>query len=148
MTPVPTPHIKSSNSSATGSPMKITRVESITVRVPLKPGMTMKTAHGEHVDSNYVIVRVHTDVGIVGLGEATVGPRWNGENAAGCKAVIDEFLAPLVAGADPFDRTRIRQKMDEEIKLHPFAKAAIEMALFDIAGKALKVPVYQLLGGA
>jgi L-alanine-DL-glutamate epimerase-like enolase superfamily enzyme len=128
--------------------MKITRVESIPVHVPLKPGMTMKTAHGEHVDSHYVIVKVHTDAGIIGLGEATVGPRWNGENVTGAKAVIDEYLAPLVVGADPFDRNRLRTKMDEEIKLHPFAKSSIEMALWDIAGKALKVPVYQLLGGA
>jgi muconate cycloisomerase len=128
--------------------MKITGVESIPVHVPLKPGMTMKTAHGEHVDSHYVIVRLHTDAGIVGLGEATVGPRWNGENVTGCKAVIDEFLAPLVKGADPLDRTPIRLKMDEEIKLQPFAKSAIEMALWDIAGKSFKVPVYQLLGGA
>ncbi len=128
--------------------MKITRVETIPVKVPLKPGMTMKTAHGEHVDSHYVIVRLHTDAGITGLGEATVGARWNGENATGCKAVIDEFLAPLLVGADPFERSRLRAKMDMEIKLHPFAKSAIEMALFDIAGKLFKVPVYQLLGGA
>jgi L-alanine-DL-glutamate epimerase-like enolase superfamily enzyme len=128
--------------------MKITRVESVPVRVPLKPGMTMKTAHGEHVHSHYVVVRLHTDAGHVGLGEATVGPRWNGENAAGCKAVIDEFLAPLLVGADPLDRLTLRRKMDEEIKLHPFAKAAIEMALWDVAGKFFKAPVYQLLGGA
>lgn len=128
--------------------MKITKVETNSAFVPLKPGMTMKTAHGEHVDSHYVVVRVHTDAGIVGLGEATVGPRWNGENATGCKAVIDEFFAPLLVGADPLNRSTIRQKMDEVIKLHPFAKAAIEMALWDIAGKFFKVPVYQLLGGA
>ncbi|MCE9532858.1 MAG: mandelate racemase/muconate lactonizing protein, partial [Planctomycetes bacterium] len=128
--------------------MKIIQVDTIPVKVPIKPGMTMKTAHGEHVDSRYVIIRVHTDAGITGLGEATVGPRWNGENATGCKAVIDEFLTPLLIGVDPLERSRIRAKMDEEIKLHPFAKAAIEMALFDIAGKFFKVPVYQLLGGA
>src|SRR5947209_285283 len=128
--------------------MHITRVETIPVRVPIKAGLTMKTAHGEDVDSHYVLVRVHTDAGVVGLGEATVGPRWNGEHAAGCKAVIDEFLAPAVINSDPLDRTALRQRMDEEIKLHPFAKSAVEMALWDIAGKALGVPVYRLLGGA
>jgi muconate cycloisomerase len=128
--------------------MKITRVETFLVSVPLKAGMTMKTAHGEHVMSRYVVLRISTDAGIIGLGEATVGPRWNGENATGCKAVIDEFLAPLLIGADPLDRNRIRAQIDEEIKLHPFAKAAIEMALWDIAGKWFKVPIYQLLGGA
>lgn len=128
--------------------MQITRVETIPIRVRLRPGMTMKTAHGEHVDSHYVLVRVHTDAGIVGLGEVTAGPRWNGESGAGAKSVIDEFLAPAIVGRDPFDRHIIRRRMDEEVKLHPFSKAAIEMAIWDIAGKALKVPVYQLLGGA
>jgi L-alanine-DL-glutamate epimerase-like enolase superfamily enzyme len=117
--------------------MKITRVETFSVRVPLKAGMTMKTAHGEHVNSHYTIVRLQTDAGIVGLGEATVGPRWNGENATGCKAVIDEFLAPLLIGVDPLDRINIRLRLDDEIKLHPFAKSAIEMALWDIAGKCI-----------
>ena len=59
--------------------MKISRIETIPVRVPLKQGMTTKTAHGEHVDSPYVIVRVYTDEGLIGLGEATVAPRWSGD---------------------------------------------------------------------
>src|SRR5262245_4006141 len=127
--------------------MRITRVETIPVRVPIKAGMTMVTAHGAHVDSHYVLVKVHTDDGIVGLGEATVGPRWNGETGSGCESVLREYLTPAVVGADPFQRTVIRRRMDEVIKLHPFAKSAIEMALWDIAGKALGMPVYQLLGG-
>ena len=48
-------------------PMKITRIEAIPVCVPLKKGMTAKTAHGEHVTSPYVIVKVHTDAGVGGL---------------------------------------------------------------------------------
>ena len=52
--------------------MKITRVEPIPICVPLKKGMTAKTAHGEHVTSPYVLVKVHTDQGVVGLGEATI----------------------------------------------------------------------------
>ncbi|HJZ94506.1 MAG TPA: enolase C-terminal domain-like protein [Gemmataceae bacterium] len=127
--------------------MKITRIETIPVRVPIRAGMTMVTAHGAHVDSHYVLVKVHTDEGIVGLGEATVGPRWNGETGTTCEYVLNQYLGPAVVGADPFRRTVVRQRMDAVIKLHPFAKSAIEMALWDIAGKALGVPVYQLLGG-
>lgn len=128
--------------------MKITHLTTHPVKVPIKAGMTMITAHGEHVDSHYVVVQVHTDAGIIGLGEATVGPRWNGETGTSCATIIQEYLAPAVVGHDPMERNRLRAKMDEVIKLHPFAKSAIEMALWDIAGKALGVPVYQLLGGA
>ena len=46
--------------------MKITKVEAIPINVPLVAGLTTKTAHGEHVDSPYVIVRIHTDDGLVG----------------------------------------------------------------------------------
>ena len=76
--------------------MRITRIEPIPVRVPLKAGLTTKTAHGEHVDSPYVVVRVHTDEGLVGLGEATLAPRWSGETTQGCVAVIEQLLAPAL----------------------------------------------------
>jgi muconate cycloisomerase len=128
--------------------MRITRVEVIPVRVPLKAGLTTKTAHGEHVDSPYVVLRLHTDAGAVGLGEATVSPRWSGETSPGCVALIEEVFAPILDGADPLDRTPLMARIDKAARLNPFAKAAVEMALWDLAGKALGVPVYRLLGGA
>jgi muconate cycloisomerase len=127
--------------------MKITRVEPIPVCVPLKKGLTTKTAHGEHVVSPYVLVRVHTDEGLVGLGEATVAPRWTGETSTSCVAAIEELIGPALAGKDPSCITSLRAVMDRELKLNPFTKAAVEMALWDLAGKAAGKPVYDLLGG-
>jgi muconate cycloisomerase len=127
--------------------MKITRIETIPVCVPLKPGLTTKTAHGEHVVSPYVIVRVHTDAGLVGLGEATLSPRWSGETSPGCVAAIDGLIAPALEGQDPTQINALRKKIDGCIRLNPFTKAAVEMALWDLAGKAAGLPVYQLLGG-
>lgn len=127
--------------------MKITRIEAIPINVPLKAGLTTKTSHGEHVDSPYVIVRVHTDDGLVGLGEATLAPRWSGETSPGCVAAVRELIEPALKGRDPTDITANRRLLDKTIKLNPFTKAAVEMALWDIAGKAVSLPVYQLLGG-
>src|SRR3954471_19173377 len=127
--------------------MKITRVEPIPVCVPLKAGMTAKTAHGEHATSPYVIVKVHTDAGLVGLGEATISGLWSGETQAGTVAAITEYIAPQLVGKDPREITAARRAMDFQIKLNPFTKAAVEMALWDISGKAAGLPVYQLLGG-
>lgn len=127
--------------------MKITRVEPIPVCVPLKKGLTAKTAHGEHITSPYVLVKVHTDSGLVGLGEATISGLWSGETQAGTVAVIRDYIAPQLVGQDPRDITAARRAMDFIIKLNPFTKAAVEMALWDIAGKAVGLPVYQLLGG-
>ncbi|MFN0055100.1 MAG: mandelate racemase/muconate lactonizing enzyme family protein [Planctomycetales bacterium] len=127
--------------------MRITRLEPIPIHVPLKPGMTTKTAHGVHAESPYLILRVHTDAGIVGLGEATVAPRWSGETSASCVAVIQELIGPELVGQDPRQISLLRHRMDRCVKLNPFTKAAVEMALWDIAGKSAGVPVYQLLGG-
>jgi L-alanine-DL-glutamate epimerase-like enolase superfamily enzyme len=127
--------------------MQITKVEAIPVRVPLKAGMVTKTAHGDHHTSDYVIVRVFTDDGLVGLGEATVSALWSGETSAGCTAVLHDLIGPALIGADPTQITAARRLMDRLLKLNPFTKSAVEMALWDICGKALDVPVYKLLGG-
>src|SRR5436189_4805641 len=100
--------------------VKITRVEPIPVRVPLKQGMTTKTAHGEHIDSPYVLVRVHTDEGLVGLGEATLAPRWSGETSPSCVAAIEDLIAPALVGEDPRRVNALRLKMDRCLKLNPF----------------------------
>jgi muconate cycloisomerase len=127
--------------------VKITRIETIPVRVPLKPGLTTRTAHGIHATSDYLIVRVHTDEGLVGLGEATVAPRWSGETSAGCRGLIQELLEPALIGLDPGQITQIRQMMDRVVKRNPFTKAGLEMACWDLLGKSLSVPLCRLLGG-
>ena len=127
--------------------MWITNLEAIPVRVPLKPGMVTKTAHGDHHTSDYVIVRVHTDSGLVGLGEATVSAIWSGETSKSTVAALNDLIGPALLGRDPTQITEQRKVMDFLIKLNPFTKSSVEMALWDIAGKALGVPVYQLLGG-
>lgn len=127
--------------------MKITAIEAIPVRVPLKKGMTTRTAHGDHATSDYVIVRVRTDAGLVGLGEATVAPRWSGETSPSCAAAIVELIAPALVGTNPTEVNKARAVMDRVLKLNPFTKAAVEMALWDVSGKAAGVPVYHLLGG-
>lgn len=127
--------------------MKINRIETIAINVPLKKGLTAKTAHGEHAVSPYVLVKVHTDQGIMGLGEATISGLWSGETQGSTIAAIRDYIAPVLIGKDPRDITLARRAMDFIIKLNPFTKAAVEMALWDISGKAVGLPVYQLLGG-
>lgn len=127
--------------------MQITRLETLPVNVPLKAGLTTKTAGGQHVVSPYVILRVHTDAGLVGLGEATCSPRWSGETSPGCVATINGLIAPQLIGQDPRDITLLRQRLDGAIRGNPFTKAAVEMALWDLAGKAAGLPVWRLLGG-
>ena len=127
--------------------MQITHIEAIPILVPLKEGMFTKTSHGEHIHSPYVIVRVHTDAGFVGLGEATVSPRWSGETSPGSVAILNGLIGPALVGEDPTQISQLRRKMESVIRLNPFTKAAVEMALWDLKGKAANLPVYELLGG-
>src|SRR5689334_9143286 len=78
--------------------MKIARIETFPVEIPIKPERRIKSSLGEHVTSRYVLVRVLTDDGLEGCGEATVMPRWSGETVWGAVAMIDRVLAPAVLG--------------------------------------------------
>jgi len=132
--------------------VKITDIELIRVAVPRRRFhrmASMATAAGR-----YVIVRLHTDEGVTGLGEATVMREWGGdhgiyygESPGTTLTVIQEDLFPAIKGRDPFDVEQVLEVMDRTIKGYPYAKAAIDLALHDIIGKASGLPVHQLLGG-
>src|SRR6266496_2890930 len=66
---------------------------------------------------------------------------------AGAIALIQQEFEPMVVGADPFDVEWIAHKMDKAVHANSFAKGAVEMALLDLQGQILGVPVYQLIGG-
>jgi L-Ala-D/L-Glu epimerase len=101
----------------------------------------------DYLHGQYVLVRIHDDAGRVGLGEASVTAVWSGETQAGTIALIKEVLAPIVIGADPFDLEWICRRMDRAAFANSFAKGAVEMALLDLQGQILGMPVYKLLGG-
>ncbi len=128
--------------------MRITAIDSIPVRIPLKPARHMITALGKHTVSAYLLVRVQTDEGLEGVGEATVMPNWSGETVWSAKAIIDQIFAPLLIGADPSDVGEIDRRLDRAARHNWFAKSSLEMACWDLQGKAQGKPVYELLGGA
>jgi L-Ala-D/L-Glu epimerase len=127
--------------------MKITRVETYPVEIPIKPERWMVSSLGEHKVSRYLLVRVLTDAGIEGAGEATVTARWSGETVWTAQSMIERVLAPVVVGCDPADVVEIDRRMDAACAHNWFAKSAIEMACWDIRGKAEGKPVFELLGG-
>ena len=128
--------------------MKITSVETAPVDVPVDRGVgQVENTKGFRFTSHILLVLVHTDSGIDGVGEVNGSPEWSGETCLGAKNLIDGHLVPCLIGEDP---RRIRHCMDRlgRIFANPFARAGLEMALFDILGKSLNTPVSQLLGGA
>ncbi len=101
-----------------------------------------------HHSRPMALVRVFTDEGIAGMGECSP------MNSAALLGFVEHALKPLVMGENPMDTERLWQKMLlKTYKLGPMgaqieAMAGIDIALWDIKGKALGVPIYQLLGGA
>jgi muconate cycloisomerase len=128
--------------------VKITRIESIPVQVPIQPRLAIKGARGYHTISPFLLIKVHTDEGITGLGEVSCTPGWSGEDSYTAAHFIEKFLAPTLAGENPADIERLSAKLSRAIAQNPFTKSAVEMALWDILGKAAGLPVYRLLGGA
>ncbi|MBI3839296.1 MAG: mandelate racemase/muconate lactonizing enzyme family protein [Planctomycetia bacterium] len=128
--------------------MKITHIETYPVEIAVKPERRMISSLGQHTVSRYLLVRVLTNTGIEGAGEATVAPRWSGETVWGAQALIERVLSEHLVGCDPFDIVEIDRRMDASCIHNWFAKSAIEMACWDIQGKAESKPVYELLGGA
>jgi muconate cycloisomerase len=127
--------------------MKIAAVQAGPISGTIREDVAIVSSLGEHVVGQYVLVRVLDDSGRTGLGEGSVTSVWSGETQAGAIALIHEVLAPLVIGVDPFDIEWISRRMEKAAFGNSFAKAAIEMALLDLQGQVLGVPVYKLLGG-
>ncbi|MFL6295103.1 MAG: muconate cycloisomerase family protein [Actinomycetes bacterium] len=96
-----------------------------------------------------LLVRVATGDGVVGVGEGVVpgGPWWGGESVETMQVVIDRYLAPLAVGADLGRLPALRGRMDRLVAANPFAKCALETAMWDAWARTLGLPLSALLGG-
>ena len=113
------------------------------VRVPLRE--PLKWTGGIRESASGLIVEIATDEGIVGIGEAP------GPTLPAIQAIIDRELAQFVVGEDPLRIEWLVHRMEEYSRnwsgVAAYAIAGLEMALLDIKGKAIGVPVAELLGG-
>ncbi|MEV5540285.1 enolase C-terminal domain-like protein [Saccharopolyspora shandongensis] len=124
--------------------MKITQVEAIPFAIPYRK--PLRFASGEVHVAEHVLVRVHTDDGIVGVAEAPPRPFTYGETQAGIVAVIDTIFAAQVVGLSLLDRETVHTRLARTVG-NPTAKSAIDMAIWDALGRTLDVSVTELLGG-
>jgi len=128
--------------------VKITSVETIPVRVPIKPELAIKSGRGgSHTTSPFLIVKLHTDAGLIGLGEVSCTPRWSGEDQVSAAHFIDGYFTPALVGRDPTQIEELSATVFPLVAGNYFTKSAVEMALWDITGKAAGKPVYELFGG-
>ena len=127
--------------------MKITKIDTIPVSIPINPKRAIRSGRGYHKESLFLMVKVYTDEGVVGLGEVSCTAGWSGEDQFTAARIIDAYLAPVLVGQDPTHIERLTALMQKTVANNPFTKSGIEMALWDILGKVAGLPVYRLLGG-
>ena len=140
--------------------MKISNVSTIAVSLPWNPppystemagtkrewGRSVRgSSYIPDFTLNYVIVTVETDEGISGVGEAATDIGFFGEPLEEVKYAIERYFGPRIIGKDPFDREQILHLLD--YRGNTSARSGIDLALHDLLGKALGIPVYDLIGG-
>lgn len=125
--------------------MKIKQVEIFAIDLPLIEPFIV--SYDTYPSMPSIIVKMTTECGLVGWGEAVPDDHVTGETFEGTYAVLKHRLAPKLIGQNPMEFEKIHELMDSLVKNAPAAKAAIDIACFDVTGKKLDVPVYQLIGG-
>jgi o-succinylbenzoate synthase len=126
------------------SVVRIKSVEPIAVSIPMKKPVVMAGVEIRHADN--VLVRIEADNGIVGWGEAASAPTMTGETVESMLAAV-RYLAPAVEGRSGDDIDGTISAMTHRMYGNHAAKAAIEMAMHDLLGRASDQPVHALLGG-
>ena len=127
-----------------GDGVKVTAIEAIPFAIPY--AKTLRFASGEVSTAEHVLVRVHTDEGVVGTAEAPPRPFTYGETQQSIVAVIERLFYPAVVGRSLLEREAVHAALDRTVG-NPTAKAAVDMALWDALGRSLGVSVNELLGG-
>lgn len=131
---------------------KLERIELIPVSLPTRrqhkwTGLTESIG-------NFLLVKLVAEDGTTGWGEAPALKDWSGdygtffgESVATVELLIERYLWPAIEGLDARDIVGLHRVMDKVVSGYPYAKAALEMAAYDLAGRSLGVPVWMLLGG-
>jgi L-Ala-D/L-Glu epimerase len=125
--------------------MQIARIACVAVDIPYRKTFRI-AGGGVDVQSN-VLVKVVADDGTAGYGEASPLISYSEESQGTAIHIIRDVLAPGLIGQDPRDVDRLDDLMAHTIEGHPFAKGGLSMAVYDLAARAMDLPVYRLLGG-
>lgn len=125
--------------------MKITAIHLYAIRLPLH--VPFVVSYHTYRDMPSIIVKLETDEGITGYGEGVADEHVTGDTWESTFHILKSTLAPVILGTDPMNMEKLHDNMNGAIYGAPTAKAAIDIACFDIMGKKLGQPVYQLIGG-
>ena len=125
--------------------MKITAIRTGEISIPLARPFKTALRTVERVED--IVVCITAENGMVGYGEAPPTAVITGDTKGSILSAINPSVAPAILGADLLALDEVMERMHRAIKGNTSAKAAVDMALYDLWGKVLGKPLYQLLGG-
>jgi len=125
--------------------MKITNIELKHISIPLNK--TFKTALRTVDSAENTVVIVHTDDGRTGFGEAPPTKAITGEDNDSIRKTIKEYITPALIGQEVTDMDSVQDKLHGSIEGNTSAKAAVDMALYDLFTQEKGMPLYKYLGG-
>ena len=127
--------------------MKIKSIRAYQIDLPLHEGSYKWSGGNEVTVFDSTVVEVETDAGVTGYGEVCpLGPAYLPAYAAGVRTGLKE-IGPKLIGLDPRDLGIFNRRMDEALRGHAYVKSALDIACWDILGKACGLPIVTLLGG-
>src|SRR5262249_16255126 len=91
--------------------LKIARIETVPISLPINPPWAIKASSGYHTVSPFLLVKVHTDEGLTGLGEVSCTPFWSGEDNHTAAHFIETILSPVLVGQDSTEIERLSWSM-------------------------------------
>jgi L-alanine-DL-glutamate epimerase-like enolase superfamily enzyme len=131
---------------------RIAVVEAIPIALPVRRSWRWRGLEQEL--GRWVLVRVQTTDGVVGWGEATPLADWGGdhgryygETVTTVMHVITDLIAPALIGVGIWDHPEVELRVSRAIRGHPYARAAVDIAMWDVRGRTSGEPIHHLLGG-
>lgn len=126
--------------------MKITEVKLGMISVPLR--VPFKTALRTVNSVEDVVVEIHTDTGAVGYGEAPPTGVITGDTTGAIIGAIKDHISKVIIGKDVDDFENLMMAVQSSMVKNTSAKAAVDMALWDLYGQLYKIPAYKMMGGS
>ena len=125
--------------------MKITKIEIGKVKIPLKKPFITALRRVDFAED--IIVKIITDTGNIGIGNAPPTLVITGDGQDSVIAAIQEVIAPKLIGMNITEQEEIFNRIDKSMLHNSSAKAAVDIAIYDLWGQYCKLPLYKLLGG-
>lgn len=126
--------------------MTVVKAEVFAVRLPMHQPFIV--SYGRFDDMPSILLKITTEDGVEGWGEAVPDPHVTGETFEAAYAVLRHTLLPCIEGLSVFDTETLHHRMERVLRGNPSAKAAVDIALHDAWAKTVGQPLFQLLGGA